>query len=125
MTKIRTATQAAEDAVFDADRGIHTSVVGTGEHLQLIWARYEPGARYTLHAHPHEQFSVLLHGRLRLTVGDEVRDIGPGDMWYAPANVAHGGEILGEEAVVFIDVYGPPSERILHYVEQVRAADTA
>ena len=96
--KIHTAAEAATDAVFDSSRGIRTNVVGTGEHLQLIWAKYEPGASYTLHAHPHEQFSVLLQGRLRLTVGDEVRDIGPGDMWYAPANVVHGGEILGEEA---------------------------
>ena len=119
---IRTAAEAATDAVFDSGRGIHTNVVGTGERMQLIWARYEPGASYTLHTHPHEQFSVLLQGRLRLTVGDEVRDIGPGDMWYAPANVAHGGEILGEEAVVFVDVYGPPSERILDYVDQMRAA---
>jgi len=118
--KIRTAAEAAQDAVFDADRGIHTNVVGTGDHLQLIWARYEPGASYGLHTHPHEQFSVLLQGRLRLTVGDEVRDIGPGDMWHAPANVAHGGEILGDEAVVSIDVYGPPSERILQYVAQVK-----
>lgn len=118
---IRTAAEAATDAVFDSGRGIYTNVVGTGEHTQLIWARYEPGASYTLHTHPHEQFSVLLQGRLRLTVGDEVRDIGPGDMWYAPANVAHGGEILGGEAVVFVDVYGPPSERILDYVNRMRA----
>ena len=118
--RIRTAAEAAQDAVFDADRGIHTNVVGTGDHLQLIWARYEPGASYGLHTHPHEQFSVLLQGRLRLTVGDDVREIGPGDMWYAPANVAHGGEILGDEAVVFIDVYGPPSERIVHYVAQIQ-----
>ena len=33
----------------------------------MIWARYEPGASYDLHAHPHEQFSVLLNGRLRVT----------------------------------------------------------
>ena len=119
--KIRTGAEAATDAVFDSGRGIHTNVVGTGEHLQLIWAKYEPGASYTLHTHPHEQFSVLLQGRLRLTVGDDVRDIGPGDMWYAPANVVHGGEILGEEAVVFVDVYGPPSDRILDYVNRMRA----
>ena len=73
-----------------------------------------------MHTHPHEQFSVLLQGRLRLTVGDEVRNIGPGDMWYAPANVVHGGELLGEEAVVFIDIYGPPSDTILEYVQRLQ-----
>ena len=44
---------------------------------------------------------------------------------YAPANVAHGGEILGGEAVVFIDVCGPPSERIRRCVAQMRAAGEA
>ena len=118
--KILSAAEAADMAAFDTPRGIHTLVMATGEHMQMIWARYEPGASYTLHTHPHEQFSVLLQGRLRLTVGDEVRNIGPGDMWYAPANVVHGGELLGEEAVVFIDIYGPPSDTILEYVQRLQ-----
>ena len=53
-------------------------------------------------------------------MGDEVRNIGPGDMWYAPANVVHGGELLGEEAMVFIDIYGPPSCAILKFVKRLR-----
>lgn len=121
-TRIITGEEAARGASFDAGRHIHTNVVATGEHMQLVWARYEPGAEYTLHTHEHEQFSVLLQGRMRLAVGDEVREIGPGDMWHAPVGLAHGGEIVGEEAVVFIDVYGPPSGRILEYVAGLRAA---
>ena len=46
---------------------------------------------------------------MRLTVGDEVREVGPGDMLHAPSGVPHGGEILGDEPVIFIDVYSPPS----------------
>ncbi len=33
--------------------------------------------------------------------------------WYAPAGVPHGGEILGEEEAVFIDVYSPATRWIL------------
>ena len=40
-------------------------------------------------------------------MGDETRDIGPGDGWYAPGDVPHGGVVLGDEAAVFIDVYSP------------------
>ena len=116
------AGEMARGAAFDAARGIHTNVVGTAEHLQLVWARYEPGAKYTMHSHTHDQFSVLLQGRMRLTVGDETREIGPGDVWHAPANVMHGGELLGDEAVVFIDVYGPPSAGILDYVKRLTGA---
>lgn len=119
-TRIFVGTEAAEAAMFDAGRHIHTNVVATGAHMQLVWARYEPQATYSMHTHSHEQFSVLLQGRLRLTVGEEVREIGPGDMWHAPANVPHGGEIVGDEAVVFVDIYGPPSGTILDYVERLR-----
>ncbi len=75
--RIFTGEEAARAAMLDAERRIHTNVLATGEHMQLVWARYEPGAEYTLHTHEHEQFSVLLQGRMLLTVGDEVREIGP------------------------------------------------
>ncbi len=29
-------------------------------------------------------------------------------MWFVPSNLPHGGEILGDKAVIFIDVYSPP-----------------
>ena len=84
--------------------------VVTGKNMQLIRAEFQPGATYRFHSHEREQFSFMLSGRMRLTVGDEISEIGPGDMWYAPGNVVHGGEILGDEPVVFVDVYSPPAE---------------
>ncbi len=100
-----------DTARWDAEQ-VDAQIV-TGEHMHLIRAVYEPGATYELHSHPHEQFSLLLSGRLLLTVGDETREIGPGDGWYAPAGVAHGGEVLGDEQAVFIDVYSPATTWIL------------
>ena len=80
---------------WDADR-VEAQIV-TGEHMHLIRAVYEPGATYEMHSHPHEQFSLLLTGRMLLTVGEETREIGPGDGWYAPGGVPHGGKVLGDE----------------------------
>lgn len=97
------------------------SRVVTGERMQLIWAEFAPGGEYAIHTHPQEQFSVMLQGRMRLTVGDEEREIGPGDMWHAPPGVPHGGVILGDEPVVFIDVYAPASERIIEETARRRA----
>ena len=114
---IFTAAEVEANADFISDRKVHTAIPATGERCQLLWAKFEPGGTYELHSHPHEQMSVVVSGRMRLTVGDEVRDIGPGDMWYAPANVKHGGEILGDEPVVFIDVYAPPSRTIAQWIE--------
>ncbi len=111
-------TEASSD--FISDCKVHSAIPVTGESCQLLWAKFEPGGTYELHSHPHEQISVMVSGRMRLTVGDEVRDIGPGDMWYAPANVQHGGEILGDEPVVFIDVYAPPSTSMAKWIEENR-----
>ena len=51
--------------------------VVNGKNMQLIRAEFQPGATYRLHSHEREQFSFMLSGRMRLTVGDEVREIGP------------------------------------------------
>ena len=117
MSYIFKAAEVEASSEFISDRKVHTSIPVTGESCQLLWAKFEPGGTYELHSHPHEQISVIVSGRMRLTVGNEVREIGPGDMWYAPANVKHGGEILGDEPVVFIDVYAPPSKSITEWIE--------
>jgi quercetin dioxygenase-like cupin family protein len=122
---IRSA-QAEAMAPFGAVTRVHTAVVATGEQVQLLWVKFDPDGTYAMHSHKYEQVSVILSGRMRLTVGEEVAEIGPGDMWFVPANVPHGGELLGDEAVVFIDVYGPPSESILELIaERRRAASSA
>ena len=94
---------------YPNDRKVGVKVVD-GENMQLIWAEFQPGSRYKLHSHPHEQFSFMVSGRMKLTVGKETREIGAGEMWHAPPNVMHGGELIGDEPVVFIDVYSPPNE---------------
>ena len=106
---------------WDADR-VGAQIL-TGEHMHLIRAVYEPGATYEMHSHPHEQFSLLLSGRMLLTVGGETREIGPGDGWYAPGGVPHGGEVLGDEPAVFIDVYSPATTWILDVFAQGRRVD--
>ena len=80
-----------------------------GDHQELCWVKFDPGSTYPMHSHPYEQVSVIIQGRMRLHVGEETREVGPGDMWFAPSNTPHGGEILGEEPVIFIDVYAPSS----------------
>ena len=117
---IFSAAEVEASADFIPGEKVYTAIPATGESCQLVWAKFEPGGTYELHSHTHEQASVMISGRMRLTVGDEVREIGPGDMWFAPANVEHGGEILGDEPVVFIDIYAPPAEWIAEWVEENR-----
>lgn len=49
-----------------------------------------PGANSPpAHSHENEEMVYCLEGVLRATVGDEVRDLGPGQSGYTPAGVAH------------------------------------
>lgn len=93
----------------------------TGKDLQLIWAVFQPGGTYETHSHPHEQFSFMVQGEMRLRVGGEEKLVGPGDIWYAPPNVVHGGDILGGEPVVFVDVFHPVREDVLEEMRLKRA----
>jgi quercetin dioxygenase-like cupin family protein len=82
--------------VFESEMRAQSSLLANGNHIQLLRVKFDSGGHHPLHWHPHEQIRAMLQGRMRLTVGDEVEEIGPGDMWCAPAHVSHGGELLGE-----------------------------
>ena len=112
------------DGVRFDDDGVEAQIL-SGENMHLIRAVYPPGTPYEMHSHPHEQFSLLLSGRLLLTVGEETREIGPGDGWYAPGDVPHGGEVLWGEAAVFIDVYSPATAWILSVFAEARPVPAA
>ena len=57
------------------------------------------------------------------TVGELTRDIAAGDIWFAPARVLHGGEVIGGEAAVFLDIYAPPDESIIEFLRTLGEPD--
>lgn len=71
-----------------------------GEEMEVGLLTYPPNTEAKMHAHPNEQFMVVLKGRGKWTVGDEVKVLGPGEVVYNPANVPHGIEVLDEELQV-------------------------
>ena len=93
----------------------------TGKDLQLIRAEFESGGEYEMHSHPHEQFGIMIQGRMLLTVGEEVREVAPGAVWHVPPGVVHGGTLIGDEPVVFIDVFHPVREDVLAEMERRRS----
>ena len=110
MKNIVTLEEANASAKYRPEKDVWVNRLIMGQHQELNWTRFEPGSKYPMHLHPYEQVSVVIKGRMKLTVGEEVREVGPGDMWHSSADVPHGGDILGNEPVIFIDVYSPASE---------------
>ncbi len=89
-----------------------------GENLMLSRVEMEDAAEIPLHDHPHEQAGIMISGTLRLTIGDETRTIGPGEMYLIPPNVPHRAIAEGGPVVV-LDVFSPIRE---DYVAKMREA---
>ncbi len=91
--------------------GIRIKTLVYGEKTLLTEFRLAGGNCLPQHAHPYEQTGYLVSGRIRLTVGDEVFEVEPGDSWCIPANVRHGAEILLDS--VAVEVFSPVREDYL------------
>lgn len=52
------------------------------------------GGGMPLHTNRVEHEQYVLAGRARLTLGDEVREVGPGDVLYIPAGLPHDYTVL-------------------------------
>jgi quercetin dioxygenase-like cupin family protein len=62
------------------------------------------------HVHlAHDEIGYVLSGSGRVTIGDEAREVRPGDVWVIPANTPHGGE-FAEEPVEVLFVSSPQED---------------
>lgn len=83
-----------------------------GREMMLSLAVFEPGAIVEAHSHPHEQIGMVIEGRAVFYVGDEERELGPGDMYFIPGNVTH--RVVAREAgCKALDVFHPIREDYL------------
>jgi quercetin dioxygenase-like cupin family protein len=81
----------------------------TGEQAMLAQIYLAKDAIVPKHSHENEQITWILEGRLRLKLGEDgeqVVDLGAGDVLHIPPNVPH--EALALEDTVDIDVFSPP-----------------
>lgn len=96
-----------------------------GERVSLVRWVIEAGRPATaLHHHDvHEQFTVVISGRVQTTVGDERLHLGAGDVCRIKASIFHGETIAldGVDAVL-IDVFEPVRD---DYVDAARSDDRA
>ena len=88
--------------------GVVRRTLNAGERTMLIEVTLAQGAVVPSHSHPHEQIGYLASGRLLFEVGDERRELAPGDSWLVPSDVPH--QVTALEVSVAIDVFSPPRE---------------
>jgi quercetin dioxygenase-like cupin family protein len=82
-----------------------------GQKEMLVRWEFKKGALAARHSHPHEQIVMMVHGKLRLAVGEDETIMGPHDIVVIPPQVPHEAEAL--EDTVVIDIFSPPREDFL------------
>ena len=102
--------------LHDMDQGIQRSLteglnarVFPGEQAMISIVKIGPGHKGMLHAHPEEQWGVLLQGSGVRTQGGEEIEVKEGDFWCTPGNIEHTFE-AGPDGATVLDVFAPPRE---------------
>jgi len=78
---------------------------GTSRDLRIIEVVVPPGASTGVHAHQGDEHHVILEGRFRMTQGEHVADLGPGDYLAWDPTIPHDVECLGPEEGRMLMVY--------------------
>lgn len=77
--------------------------------LRLGLNCFEPGQSQKAHAHEGaDKFYLVLSGKATVTVGDETREVGAGDLVFAPEGVPHGVPAAHERTVMLIGITRQP-----------------
>jgi mannose-6-phosphate isomerase-like protein (cupin superfamily) len=78
---------------------------GTSRDLCIIEAVVPPGQRTGVHAHNGDEHHLVLSGRWRMTQGDHVVELGPGDYLAWDPSVPHDAENIGDEPGRILLIY--------------------
>jgi quercetin dioxygenase-like cupin family protein len=88
--------------------GLIRRVLATSDVMMLAEFTFEKGVEVPEHTHPHDQVGYVVAGRMRMVMGEEALECGPGDSYHAPPDVPHAGVAL--EPSIVVDVFSPPRE---------------
>lgn len=85
--------------------GVNVHAIG-GEQVLLCRVEYEPGTTVQRHAHEHtEQVMFVESGDITMTIGDETKWVGAGDVVVVNRGVEH--ELHSEGGCVFFEALAP------------------
>ena len=77
-----------------------------GEQVVLCHVTYEPGTTVGRHSHETaEQVMWVVDGSVTMTIGDETKDLGAGDVVVINRGIEH--ELYSENSLTFIEALAP------------------
>ena len=81
----------------------------SGDGATLSMNRLQPGHEPRPHSHPNEQIVYIIEGQIDFHIGKhgDVKRLGPGSLLVLPPNIEHYGVVVGDVAVLNLDVFTP------------------
>ena len=83
----------------EVEKGVRVASLILGEGHQIRRMVFDTKVLIPDHRHPEDVVTLILEGRMEMTVGCEIRTVGPGEVFLVPENTDHSGRILGEQVV--------------------------
>jgi quercetin dioxygenase-like cupin family protein len=78
------------------------------ENMSVAQWRIGRNSMAPLHAHPHEQVTMVVEGEFELTIAGETKVVKPGVVAVVPPNVEHSGIAITD--CLLIDIFHPVRE---------------
>lgn len=97
--------------IVEADPGVMRQVLSESPDLMVVSFRFERGAQGKPHSHPHVQSTYVRSGRFSFSVGNTMKEVGPGDSFIIESGLVHGCECLEEGEL--IDTFTPRRDDFL------------
>ncbi|MEP1198876.1 cupin domain-containing protein [Tateyamaria sp.] len=98
--------------IVSTGENVSRQVLSDHPDLMVVVFRFDAaGAEGALHNHPHVQSTYVESGRFRFTLGEETRDVGPGDSFVVPSDQTHGCVCL--EPGQLVDCFTPRRDDFL------------
>jgi quercetin dioxygenase-like cupin family protein len=102
MSTFADLTSLERLAIWD---GVSARLVA-GERAALAIVELDPGSVVPEHSHDNEQIGVCAAGSLTFRIGDESREVAPGDTWSIPSGVPH--EVrTGPDGAIVVEAFVP------------------
>lgn len=93
--------------------GISLKQVGdsTYHRIQMLYETYPPGADTgaEMYSHDAEEAGIVVSGRIEITVGQETRELGPGDGYIFDSRIPHRFCNASDAPCIIVSACTPPS----------------
>lgn len=91
-----------------AGDGVIRRILAYSSDAMCVENTFETGGIGAMHCHPHTQITYIVSGRYRFVIGDETKEVGPGDTLLKKNGIMHGCTCL--ESGIMIDFFTPMRE---------------